>query len=287
MIKGGLKGLIIGLSFLPFLSYGCAGINQAKNVRPRENITRVHRDVISLPVPERKISITVYKSRDMTGQYKSHPNVASFSNAVTQGSTAMLIKALLDSGWFLVVEREGLKNLLTEQKMLKSKLTFMGKNPDMIRTMVLPEFIIEGGITEFSENIVTGGFGIKYFGAGPYSQWRIASVVVDLRLVRVSSGLIEETASVAKRIMSKELDFGLYRFVRENRLLELEVGITSNEPVQMAVRETIEMAVMRLIAKGVVKNQWKPRDKEADFFATCLAEQGVRVWRQCIQQLHP
>ncbi len=81
--------------------------------------TAIHKNLISLPAPEQKIVVAVYKFRDQTGQYKPSSTAASFSTAVTQGATTMLIKALEDSGWFLPIEREGLPNLLTERKIVR------------------------------------------------------------------------------------------------------------------------------------------------------------------------
>ncbi|MBI1912776.1 MAG: hypothetical protein HYS21_12345 [Deltaproteobacteria bacterium] len=250
---------------------GCAGWRQVKQTRALENLTPVTENLTKIPPPKRKISVTVYKTKDMTGQYKFHPTATSFSTAVTQGSTPMVIKAALDSGWFLMAEREGLGDLLTEQKILKQKLGFMGKDTNVEQNLLLPEFIIEGGITEFNENIVTGGVGIKYFGVGPNTKVSIASAVIDLRLVRVTTGMVVDTVSVSKRILSYEADFGVFRFVKTNRLLEVEIGVTNNEPVQMAVREAIETAVSMLIARGVKSGLWEPsRPEDAPYFDKLL-----------------
>ena len=56
--------------------------------------TAIHKNLISLPPPEQKIVVAVYKFRDQTGQYKPSDTAANFSTAVTQGATTMLIKAL-------------------------------------------------------------------------------------------------------------------------------------------------------------------------------------------------
>lgn len=243
---------------IAFIAAGCGGWGHIKQGMPIENKTPVSMKLTHIPQPKRKIAITVYKSRDMTGQYKFHPTATSFSTAVTQGSTPMVIKAAMDSGWFVVAEREGLGNLLAEQKILKQKLTLLGKDANVEENLLLPEYIIEGGITEYNENIVTGGLGAKFFGVGPTTEISIASLMVDLRLVRVTTGMVVEAVSVSKRVMSYEVDFSVFRFVKANRLLEAEMGITNNEPAQMAVREAIETAMMLLISKGVKKGIWEP-----------------------------
>ena len=81
--------------------------------------TAITRDLLALPPPKGKIAVAVYGIRDQTGQYKPAPD-SSFSTAVTQGASSMLIRALQDSGWFIPVERENLQNLLTERKIVRA-----------------------------------------------------------------------------------------------------------------------------------------------------------------------
>ncbi|HCP53824.1 MAG TPA: curli production assembly/transport protein CsgG, partial [Pseudomonas sp.] len=64
-------------------------------------------DLLQLPKPRGKLVAAVYGFRDQTGQYKPLPS-SSFSTAVTQGGGSMLVDALQASGWFSVLEREGL-----------------------------------------------------------------------------------------------------------------------------------------------------------------------------------
>src|SRR5690606_14827794 len=73
-----------------------------------------------LPQPQEKIVAAVYKFRDQTGQYKPVENGSSFSTAVTQGGTSILLRALEESGWFMAIERENLGNLLNERKIIRS-----------------------------------------------------------------------------------------------------------------------------------------------------------------------
>ena len=67
--------------------------------------------------------VAVYKFNDLTGQRKEVPNIASFSTAVTQGGTAMVIDALKTAGgntWFRVVERNGIDHLVRERQIIRS-----------------------------------------------------------------------------------------------------------------------------------------------------------------------
>ncbi len=85
-------------------------------------VSETMQNLMAKPGPKYPIPVAVYSFRDQTGQYKPQQNVSSFSTAVTQGATSMLVQTLLDSKWFTPVEREGLQNLLTERKITKKRV---------------------------------------------------------------------------------------------------------------------------------------------------------------------
>ena len=96
-----------------------------------------HPDLENLPRPKGQIVAAVYNFRDMTGQYKPSPD-SSYSTAVTQGAASMLVKAMLDSGWFQPVEREGLQDVLTERRIVRSQ-----DEPNAPATTKLPALIYQ------------------------------------------------------------------------------------------------------------------------------------------------
>lgn len=239
-----------------------------KAISGPEYITSIHRDLTSLPPPEKKIPVAVYKFKDQTGQYKPPTTSTNFSTAVTQGATSILIKALEDSNWFIPVERENLANLLQERKIIlqmhqqyndeKLKQTAL----QVLQPLVFAGVLLEGGIIGYDTNIVSGGIGAKYFGAGGAAQYRVDRVTVYLRAVSVKNGAILKTVQTTKVVLSQQISAGIFRFVRLNRLLEAEVGYSTNEPVEMAVQEAIEKAVFDLIIEGVKIGMWKPQNPE-------------------------
>ena len=109
---------------LPFLllSFGCSTNMQLfQNSKATLGTpTKVAPDLKNLPTPKDQIVAAVYKFRDQTGQYKPSNVGASWSTAVTQGATSILIRALEESKWFVPLEREGLANLLNERKIIRS-----------------------------------------------------------------------------------------------------------------------------------------------------------------------
>lgn len=217
-----------------------------------------------LPAAKTKSVVAVYKFRDQTGQYKPQENGASFSTAVTQGATTILLRALEESQWFEPIERENLGNLLNERKIIRSTreeyAAQTGKKQPPLAPLLFAGIILEGGIVSYDSNILTGGAGLRYFGAGASGQYRQDRVTVYLRAISTNSGKIFKTVYTSKTILSQQVDASLFRFVDFKRLLETETGFTYNEPSEMAVKEAIEKAVVALIYEGFAERLWSPRD---------------------------
>lgn len=232
-----------------------------------------YRDLLSLPEPRGKIIASVYNFRDQTGQYKGAP-ASSFSTAVTQGATAMLVGAMTDSGWFIALEREGLQNLLTERKIVRAAM--QKEEPeiepeDALPSLMSANILLEGGIVAYDSNIKTGGLGARYFGIGASEQYRVDQVTVNLRAVDIRTGQVLHSVLVSKSILSKELTSGIYTFVDHKKLLEAETGMTTNEPAQLCVLAAIESALLHLISDGVEKKLWalkNPNDMSSDILAS-------------------
>lgn len=223
-------------------------------------------ELVSLPAPREKIVAAVYKFRDQTGQYKATEVGASWSTAVTQGSTSILLRAVEESGWFIPIERESLSNLLNERKIIRSSRASFGpedKEQPLLPPLLYAGILLEGGIVSFDSNIRTGGAGARYFGAGASGQYREDRVTIYLRAVSTSNGRILKTVYTSKTILSQKIDVGFFRFVKIKRLLEAETGFTYNEPGEMAIKEAIEKAVIALVIEGIKDGLWAVNDPEA------------------------
>jgi len=217
--------------------------------------------------PIKQIVVGVYKFRDQTGQYKQVENGVSYSTSVTQGATTILIKALEDSKWFIPIERENVSNLLNERQIIRSTRKEDNKKKGINKDTSLPPLLfagvlLEGGIISYDSNIITGGAGARYFGAGASSQYRQDRITVYLRAVSTSNGKILKTVYISKTILSQAIDVNLFRFVNVKRLLEVETGVSQNEPGQLAVKEAIEKAVESLIIEGIKDNIWKASEED-------------------------
>jgi curli production assembly/transport component CsgG len=246
-----------------FLAQGC-GTYFNQPLGPSESrvgeATQATTKLIELPPPAERLPVGVYNFRDLTGQYKASATASTFSTAVTQGSTAILIKALSDSKWFRPLERENLSNLLQERNIIKQTREEARRttNPNEPRLpgLLFAGILIEGGIVSYDTNIVTGGLGARYFGIGGSTQYRQDRVTIYLRAVSTTSGEILKNIYVSKTILSQSVDASLFRYVNFQRLLEVETGFTKNEPVQLAIQEAIETAVRGLIIEGIQDRRW-------------------------------
>lgn len=254
---------IITLLSALLLSSCAAYFNQPVGVQKAiygEN-TPATSSLTKLPQPKEQVVVGVYKFKDQTGQYKSTELGSTFSTAVTQGATSILIKALGDSKWFIPIERENLGNLLNERNIIRSTrqeyATSDNPKDSQLTPLLFAGVLLEGGIISYDTNIITGGFGARYFGTGASTRYRQDRISIYLRLVSTSNGKILNTVYVSKTILSQSVDANLFKYVNIKRLLEVETGFTRNEPIQLAVTEAIEKAVEGLIVDGIKDKLWE------------------------------
>ncbi|MET0266670.1 MAG: CsgG/HfaB family protein [Duganella sp.] len=243
---------------------GCAVMHPPSEVREAAQLTAstaASRDLQQLPPPKGKIAVAVYGIRDQTGQYKPSPD-SSFSTAVTQGASSLLIKALKESGWFVPVERENLQNLLTERKIVRALEMPQPADAPAVQMppLLAASVLIEGGIVAFESNVRTGGAGARFLGIGMSSQYRVDQVTVNLRTVDIRGGQILQSVSTTKTIYSYELHPSVFKFVNVKDLVEVEAGMTRNEPTQLCVSEAIAAALAHLIVQGVSERHWSLAD---------------------------
>lgn len=255
-------------------------------MKPRRAIlgpeTPVKKTLLELPQPKEKIVTAVYKFRDQTGQYKPSETGASWSTAVTQGATTILIRALEESGWFIPIERENMANLLNERKVIRSsRAQYEGVDENtssLLPPLLFAGVILEGGIISYESNILTGGAGVRYFGADLSGQYREDRVSIYIRAVSTANGKVLKTVYTTKSILSQEVSVGVFRYVQAKRLLEVESGFTYNEPIELCVTEAIEKAVESLIIEGVKDKLWglqNPKDTASVSFANYQEEKRL------------
>ncbi len=224
--------------------------------------TPTQKDFEKLPQPKEQIVVGVYKFRDQTGQYKASDMGANWSTAIPQGLTTILIKSLEDSKWFVPIERENIGNLLNERQIIRTTRQEYsnGNTSNQLPPLLFAGILLEGGVISYDTNILTGGAGARYFGIGGSSEYRQDRITVYLRAVSTSSGKVLKTVYTSKTILSQSINSSMFRYVDFERLMEAEVGVTNNEPVQIAVTEAINKAVYLLVLEGIKDKVWETNE---------------------------
>ena len=223
------------------------------------------------PPADGPIPVAVYSFTDKTGQRKQSQTIASFSSAVTQGADAYLIKALQDVGgsrWFIVLERGGLDNLIKERQMIRQmREQYQGREAKPLPPMMFAGVIIEGSITGYDSNTLTGGNGMRVFGIGATTQYQSDTVTVTLRTVSVSTGEVLTTVATTKTVLSYMDKLGILKFSSNGETAyEGEIGASINESVNQATDLAIQAAVVATIREGSRKGHWgiKPDAVQSD-----------------------
>ncbi len=230
----------------------------------------VNMSLRTLPAPTRRVTVAVYDFPDLTGQYKERELVQTLSRAVSQGGSAVLIKALQDAGerrWFMVLDRAGLQDLVRERQII-TEMRRQYRNetqidPAALAPMLHSGIILQGGIVGYDTNTQTGGVGARYLGIGANAEWQVDTVTVSLRAVSTETGEVLTSTVAQKSIGSSLVQGNAFRFIELDELLEAEAGISSNEPRLIALQQAIEKAVLSMIVEGAEVGLWSFQDKAA------------------------
>jgi len=229
--------------------------------QPAPNVMQKEFDTLPPPAAGRKVSVAVYQFTDKTGQRRQQPNVASFSTAVTQGAEVFLIKALQDVGqgqWFDVVERTNIDALTKERLIIRQmREAYEGKDAKPLMPMQFAGIIMEGGIIGYDSGSESGGAAWRWLGIGPSTQYSKDTVTISLRAVSVNTGKVLAAVTVTKIVYSTADSVAVLKFMNNNtQAFEAETGLTINEPGTLAVKATVEAAVVELIKEGERKGVW-------------------------------
>jgi curli production assembly/transport component CsgG len=221
-------------------------------------------DLLNLPPAQNMPVVAVDGFLDKTGQRKDSQTGQSFSTAVTQGGTELLIDALKTAGkgkWFRVVERQGIDGLVRERQIIRSgrdeAAKKLGEESKGVGPLLFAGMIIEGGIIGYDSNVKTGGRGARTLGIGFSRQYRQDVVTVSVRAVSVLTGEILLNVQTKKSILSYGSGGDVFRFIEQGtQLIEYEDGVGNNESVTYAVRTAIEAAVLEMVYQGDDRGYW-------------------------------
>lgn len=204
----------------------------------------------SLPAPR----IAVGRVLDYTGKEDIEGG-----RRITQGASLMAISAFSKAGARLV-ERFDTSVSELELKYANNRLIADDFSPEGDYRKILAgsipgsDYYFIGGITELNSNIRSSGFdafvgdldaqdakgraGFKLF---------VVNVGVDLRLVDTRTLEVIDVVSYQKQVIGREISAGIFDFANNN-VFDIGAGERAMEPLQLAVRSTIERAVLEMTA---------------------------------------
>ena len=208
---------------------------------------------------QRPIRIAVGQIADYTGKSESDNS----GRKITQGAALMAMSALSKAGVRLV-ERFDTSVAEMELKYANNRLIGAdgatpagGADYRQIIAGSIPgsDYYLVGGITELNFNIRSVGAsadggetatnGLKGQSGG---NMYVMNVGIDLRLVDTKTLQVVDVISYQKQIIGHQVSVGVFDFLGAN-FFDASVGESALEPIQLAVRSTIERAVLEMTSR--------------------------------------
>lgn len=175
---------------------------------------------------------------------------------VTQGASLMAMSAMAKAGARLV---ERFDTSVSELELKYANNRLIGENEQDFRKIMagsIPgsDFYVVGGITELNYNIRSVG-GEAFGGdldatdakATLGAKLFVINIALDLRMVHTETLEVVDVISYQKQIIGRELSAGIFDFANGN-VFDIGVGGRAQEPIQLAVRSTVERAVLEMMA---------------------------------------
>jgi curli biogenesis system outer membrane secretion channel CsgG len=197
-----------------------------------------------LPVAQRKV-VTIYQFRS---------GVSGIDN---QAATDMFTKALLDSGAFLVAERETMATDLTSEKVLNATGRSTGDSAQ--HPVVAAQYIFEGTLSEENDSQDSTQNDVSVGGMDVNHASQKGKIAIDVRVVDAQTGLVMDAVTVSKVIRATSNGVsgvgGLANSIAGLGGASIPLSpdystqTTHNDSVDNALRQCIEAAVLELVKR--------------------------------------
>ena len=170
-------------------------------------------------------------------------NKAGIASELKMGSgmADMLADALIQSGKFVVLERQTLSDITGEQNLAASGRAAKSKTAQ-IGKIIPSQILIKGTVTEFQENTGGGGSGIGMFGLSVKSDSSSSHVAVIIRMIDTTTGAILASERVEGKAEGGGLSFGA-----NVGGMSLGTGGFEKTPLGKSAQVAIDNAVVKII----------------------------------------
>lgn len=244
------------------------GHRRSERLRPEGTTPRARKIEEAIPVvlpaplgPKKLIAVA---------EFENKTNWAGQVNLGT-GMADQLITALMNTGRFIVLERQSIEAVLREQDFGASSRT-TEEGGARIGEISRAQILIQGAITEFEQSASAGGGGFSYGGVTFTASEAKAHVAVDVRIYDTTTGQI--LSSKACKGTAKASGGGI-AFTDSD--WGFAAGGEARTPLDFAVRDAITLAV-NFIVLELQKVPWEGRIamvKENDIFINCGRTEGI------------
>jgi curli production assembly/transport component CsgG/holdfast attachment protein HfaB len=204
---------------------------------------------------QRPFRVAVGQIADYTGKAESDNS----GRKITQGAALMAMSALSKAG-VPMVERFDTSVAEMELKYSNNKLITDDAKPGDYRKILagsIPgsNYYLVGGITELNFNIHSVGANADGGGVASNAlkgtlggSLYVMNIGIDLRLVDTSTLEVVDVISYQKQIIGRQISAGVFDFLGQN-FFDASVGESALEPIQLAVRSTIERATLEMMSR--------------------------------------
>jgi curli biogenesis system outer membrane secretion channel CsgG len=154
-----------------------------------------------------------------------------------EGMADMLTTELIKTGRFIVVERQALGEVVSEQELGQTGLVKQG-TAAKVGQVLGAQILIRGVVSEFEQNESGGGGGIGFGGFRIGGRSSNAHVGIDVRIIDAETGQVLHSHNAKGKAESSGVSFGVSRG-------GVDFGADSfkNAPIGQATREAIHSAV--------------------------------------------
>jgi curli biogenesis system outer membrane secretion channel CsgG len=192
---------------------------------------------------------------------------------IGSGMAEMLTTSLVNSGRFIVVERQAIQDVLTEQDFGASGRTAQ-EAAAKFGKILNAQILVRGAVTEFSQRSSRGGQGFRYKGFSLGMSGGKAHVAVNIRLYDSTTGQILDSQRCEGSASSSGLSFGYSES-------DWAVGTSTfkSTPLGEATQQAIDNAVYFIIMH-MQDVPWQGQIvtvKGSTVYLNCGANSGVKI----------
>ena len=182
--------------------------------------------------PKKRIAVTKFDNK-VKGVYGSWN--------IGEGMADMLTTELMKTNRFVVVERQGLQDVLGEQELGQTGI-IRRETAAQVGQVLGAQIIVRGAVTEFEQNESGGGGGIGIGGFRLGVKGSNAHVAVDIRLIDSTTGQVLFSHNAAGKAESSGVAVGVARGI-----VDFNADSFRNAPIGQATRQAISDVIRFVI----------------------------------------